>query len=156
MAKKPEEPKKISKPFGGDFSILSDEKKEEIRKKAQTKVDMEKIKQAEEAYELQMLSQARGETDKKHDAWLDEKEEVRIMLPRLYESTHISIDNKWFWNGHTYNLPRCQAMVIREICANAWKHVDIAITGRDENAYRAKRDVLLNSRNYVNTTSNMQ
>lgn len=141
-----------------DMSLITDKRKEEIRAAAFEKVQNEKRKAAEALYEAQSLSEARGETTKIHDAWLDEMEEVVVSLPPKCASDHISIDNVWYFHGRSYTLPRSKCMVIRETCDKAWRHEEIALRGKDENAYRKVRNPALSMKasSVVNTADNFK
>lgn len=103
-----------------DFSLLSQEEKDKLRKSARDRALADQKKAAQTAYfEMVLEEEARA---------LDpEQEEVEFTLDLPIYAGHVMLNGVMYLNGGTYVVARARFDSIADIVAHAWRH-DASIT----------------------------
>jgi|WetSurMetagenome_2_1015567.scaffolds.fasta_scaffold35358_4 hypothetical protein len=103
-----------------DFSLLSQEEKDKLRKQARERALADQKKAAQTAYfEYALEEEARA---------LDpEQEEVEFTLELPIYAGHVMLNGVMYLHGGTYTVTRARFDSIADIVAHAWKH-DASIT----------------------------
>lgn len=101
--------------------LLSNEKVEELRKKARAQIMAEKVKAAEADFLMEEKARlAREEGLVTGNAVKDEP--VTIHLDLAEHSTNIVLNGVPYWHGHTYTVPRHVADTLREMQSRGHDH----------------------------------
>jgi len=144
-----EKKKKVSEPVvtaedNIPVSFLTDEKKRELDKKAQEKVDQDLRKQEEEEY---LAKQERKELLKRKQKTgnVDQDEIVDFVCDLADFAASIVVNNVTYYHGFSYRVPRHVCRDLESIAARTWDH-DADIHGEKWNP-RKRRNQKLSPRN---------
>lgn len=102
-----------------DFTLLSQEEKDKLRKQAKDRVRADQIKAAQEAYFARMLEEETRALD-------PEQEEVEFQLDLPNFAKCVMINGVQYLHGGIYTTTRGRYDTIIDIVAQAWRH-DTAI-----------------------------
>ena len=114
-----------------DTSIVGEERIKALRAQAAKKVELERLKAAE----AQLLEQF--EREERQQSGLDEPM-VEVTIDLAPYADRVAIDSVVYFQGQTKTVRASVADVIREMCANTWKHQSV-VDGKSENFYRQSR-----------------
>jgi hypothetical protein len=114
-----------------DTSILDPKKVEELRAKAKTRVDKERIAAAE----AQLLSQF--EAEERQAGGIDEPS-VDIFIDLAPYADRIMLDGVIYFQGQTKTVRESVASVMLEMMSATWTHQSI-VDGKAEDFYRKSR-----------------
>jgi hypothetical protein len=132
-----------------DFSVLSEERKAELREKAEAKVRAQQILEAEDAY----LAKQMDDLDKElHPETVYEMRDLRLDLA-LY-ADRVTLDGKAYYHGELYTVPKPVYDVLKECEARTWRHDDEIRSGDTNDAfYRKSRQMSVNMRTGATTAA---
>lgn len=133
--------------MSADTSLLSEEKKAELRLEAQERIQREREEQAAEAF----LADEEAKARRGH---VPEQELVEITLDLPEHSDRLVIDGAHFFHGRSYIVPRHQADSMRDTIARAWDH-QAEIDGKNKNTYRKAKNIILSPVHGAINTSNL-
>jgi hypothetical protein len=134
--------------------ILSNEEIEEIRKAAREKIAEEEKKARRQAYAQQALNDARRAAgsmplNEAHEQAMAELVEIYVDMPRLrkvtggeHEPDPIIIDQRRFFAGRTYRVPRGLALYMNDLMDKARRHVAY-VDGRSGVQYDPNRGYMI-------------
>lgn len=113
-----------------DFTLLSKEDKELLRKQARDRVIADQVKAAQEAYFAQMVKEELKALDPE-----EEEVEFAIDLPMFAKS--VMLNGVQYLHGGVYTTSRARFDSIADIVAQAWRHDDAIL--EEEVRDRARR-----------------
>jgi hypothetical protein len=131
-----------------DHSLISEERREELRLEAQQKIDAERVKSAEDDY----LKKAELELRRAHDP---DEEMIEITLDLAEHSDRITIDGVMYFHGYTYKVPLNTYRTILEIQSRGWDHQAI-VDGKNVNSYRKAHNLRISPVHGTVNTSQLQ
>ena len=142
-------PKHLQKAVASDAPLVSEERKEALKRLAEEEI---------------LKELAKEEEDRLLDEYKEAARQARIpeeeLLPYSINlapcgGDHIRIDGQIFMHGMTYYWPKAKRDAVAEICQRTWNHED-EIHGKSENEYRRQRDFMVSQNGAVSTTSLMR
>ncbi len=135
-----------------DFSVLTEEKKAELRAKAEAKVRAQEIIAAEDAYLAKEMSRLDKEA---HPETVYEMRDIRLDLAMYAD--RVTLDGQVYYHGELYTVPKPVYDVLRECEARTWKHDDEIKSGDTNDSFYRKlrqdsREVRVSGRTGAVTT----
>lgn len=100
-----------------DFTLLSQEEKDKLRKQARDRVIADQKKAAQEAYFAKMVEEELRALD-------PEEEEVEFAIDLPLFAKHVMINGVQYLHGGVYTTTRARFDSIADIVAQAWRHDD--------------------------------
>ena len=147
--KPPVKPAAHVMPRDVDFSILSEERKQELRAKAEAKVRAQQIVEAEDAF---LAAEMDRQDRELHPETVHETRELRLDLA-LY-ADRVTLDGKPYYHGELYTVPKPVYDVLKECEARTWRHDDEIRSGDTNDAfYRKSRQMSVNMRTGIATAA---
>jgi hypothetical protein len=130
-------------------SLLTPEKKAQLKQEAEDKILAREIAAAEAEY----LQKMTDELDRaRHPEIVEEYREISLDLPPFMD--RVVLDGRHYMHGGRYTVPKRVFDVMREVTWNAFKHDDEVNNRRNSNAYRQERELRMSSQtgNIVDNT----
>lgn len=131
-----------------DFSLLSDEAKEEITKEAKAKVEATAKDRAMEAYLAKEVE--RLERELVPDAHEEEKE---ITLDLAIYADRLIINGRHYMHGRTYTVKQSLYNAMKDIQSQTWKHYAATHKDPNEAAMKAQQAIAKGGHSYATLNS---
>ena len=121
-------------------TLLTPEKKAELRKDAEAKIRAREIAAAEEEY---LQQQMKAYDNALHPEIVEEYRDITLDLPPYMD--RIILDGHHYMQGGRYTVRKSVFDVMREITWNAFRHDDEVNNRRNSNAYKQERELRMSA-----------